>query len=362
MKLNTFQAWCTAKAIQTSLQINESDQGFRYTTLRDDVSPPASADRFNLLQIPIEACITAGDSEGLVDRLAFEKSLGAASDYAPYIDTMPSLESFQMPRFWSTQRLESVTDGGQLERELNIDQLRYRKDPWALACVDSRCHFLPDGSYSLTPVLDMINHGPTVETSLRVDRESDEDLICLDVSGKSLVFETSPDTSPMSWMNRLLRPEPDTSRNNEVCISYGDFTNIYTLLNYGFVFPENPCNSENVPIRFIRQQSPVTLIVKSDGSIDEEGLGRLRRAVASPEERDLVDTLPANQKSPLLFVSQRNEEEVLGLVAGELELAMEQASEGALQAKQDELVALYLRERSQALQRGLERIQNLFPE
>ncbi|KAI2505914.1 SET domain-containing protein [Fragilaria crotonensis] len=273
---------------------------------------------------------------------------------------MPSLESFQMPRFWSTQRLELVTDGGQLERELETDRLRYRQDPWSLACVDSRCHFLPNGGYSLTPVLDMINHNPTVKTSLRVERVGDENAIGLDVAGESLVFNDQPETSmvPSSWMDRLFQTKSPTDpiRSKEVNISYGDFSNIHTLLNYGFVFPGNPSNRETLVIRLIRMQSPVVLVVKSDGSIEEDGLGRLRRAIASTDEREIIEFLPDNQKNPLLFVSKRNEEDVLALVAGELEVAIEQSCEGALLAKDDRLVALYLDERTQSLRRALNRI------
>jgi hypothetical protein len=362
MHLDAFHAWCQAKSIQSSLQIRESDSGFRYTTLQDNVVLPATSNPSTLLRIPLVACITATDSESLVDRLAFEKRLGAASDFAPYIDTMPSLESFQMPRFWSSQRLESVRDGGQLERELETDRLRYRQDPWSLACVDSRCHFLPNGGYSLTPVLDMINHNPTVKTSLRSERMGDEDALCLDVSGQSVVFNDQPATSmvPSSWLDRLFqtRTPTDPIRSKEVNISYGDFSNIHTLLNYGFVFPGNPSNCESLVVRLIRMQSPVVLVVNSDGSIEDDGLGRLRRAIASTEERELIEFLPDNQKNPLLFVSKRNEEEVLALVAGELEVAMEQSCDGAHLAKDDWLVALYLDERTQTLRRALNRIQN----
>jgi hypothetical protein len=36
--------------------------------------------------------------------------------------------------------------------------LRFYKDPWALACVDSRANFLGE-RYSMTPILDMVrNH------------------------------------------------------------------------------------------------------------------------------------------------------------------------------------------------------------
>lgn len=327
-------------------------------------------DRINLLRIPVKACITAHDSESLVDRLRFETSLGPSSEYHPYIETIPKLETFHtMPRFWSTERLESVTDGGQLERALEMDSLRYRyQDPWALACVDSRSHFLPYGDgYSLTPVLDMINHDSSVKTSLRIDDRGNNQnqIMCLDVNdprSMTLKQKSFLSSKSSSWWDSLLRSDETNLAQNseaEICISYGDFTNLHTLLNYGFIVTENSHNVETVSIRLIHRQAPVIIVVKSNGSIEEDGLGQLRSALASTEERqDIIKPrLEQGPRIPLGFVSRRNEEDVMALVEGELEVAVEQAIEGLRNCRHDELVTLYLSERIKPLQKALERIQ-----
>jgi hypothetical protein len=376
MKLEAFRTWCAAKSIQTCLEIKESNDGSRYTVLRDDAPVPSSGRLLNLLQVPLEACLTAKSSEALVDRLAFEKEIGDLSDFKPYLDILPpSLESFQnLPRFWSTERIESVTDGGQLQVALDKDRPRLDpvlSDPWALACVDSRCNFLPDGTFCLTPVLDMINHDASVKTSLRVEGRPEEangndqdTILCLDIAADSL--EVAPS---LSWIDQLpfFGSKPSSSLeaspryDKEVCMSYGDFTNLHTLLNYGFVVSSNPCNSETLTFRFIRG-SPVVVTFQADGLPDEQGLGRLRQRLASTEEKEILDTMPESEKNPLLFVSQRNEEEVYGLLAGELDVVIDKAKDGAKKATsdKDQLVSSYLTGRSLTLQAALERIKKEF--
>jgi hypothetical protein len=386
MKLEAFRTWCAAKSIQTCLEIKESKDGSRYTVLRDDAPTPSSGRSRNLLQVPLEACLTASSSEALADRLAFEKEFEDLSDFKPYLDLLPpSLESFQnLPRFWSMERVESVTDGGQLQLALDKDRPRLNpalSDPWALACVDSRSNFLPDGTYSLTPVLDMINHDVSVKTSLRVEGRSEEAngsdqdaIVCLDTVD-SLEIAPSPSAalsfSPLSWMDQLpfLGSKPSSSLeaaprdDKEVCISYGDLTNLHTLLNYGFVVSSNPCNRETLTFRFIRG-SPVVVTFQADGSPDEQGLGQLRQRLANTEETEILDTMPELEDTPLLFVSQRNEEEVYGFLAGELELVIDQAKDGAKKATsvKDQLVSAYLTGRSLTLQAALERIKKEFPQ
>ena len=65
-----------------------------------------------------------------------------------------------------------------------------------------------------------------------------------------------------------------------------------------------------------------------------------------------------------MFVSQRNEDEVYGLLAAEIDLAMDQAKEGARRAAeaQDTLVETYLTERARTLQMSLDRIKTNFPQ
>jgi hypothetical protein len=166
-------------------------------------------------------------------KLAQEKYLGEESDFAPYIKVLPPLSSpslQSMPRFWSQDKLEKVSefDGGQIYgrvqsvkkkcKELNLDE-------WALACVNSRANYLLDQGYAMTPILDFINHNSAAKTSARLM----EDELFLSV-------------------------EKESAKGEEVFISYGSFSNVETICDYGFVDSDsNQCNNECVDIRMIRK-------------------------------------------------------------------------------------------------------------
>jgi hypothetical protein len=356
MKLDIFRSWCSAQGVKSSLEIRESNGGYRYTILDPAVKQNG---QLNLLQVPLSSCLIADSSEQLADRLEFEKNLGSDSEFAPYIDLLPSLESFQtaLPRFWNPDRLAFIeaADGGALSKLLQADDPRVNSpfvDPWALACVDSRCNFLPDKRYSLTPVLDMINHRSSVATKMFVDATGDGglDLLSLEIDADTLP------RSSKSWFERLVNPPSD-----ELFISYGDLTNRETLLNYGFVDEENPHNTEELQIRMIRQPS-ITATIKSDGCIDEESLGKLRQSLANAVESDVVQSLPDEEKNPLLFVSPRNEEEVFALIVGELEIARDKVMNGLELVADDELLTSYLRGRLNILQAATKKIKEKFPQ
>lgn len=189
----------------------------------------------------MSACITADSLEALAERLAYEKGRGEESKYAPYIDVLPSLDNanddsggslLSLPRFWDIKRLEKITDGGQLEARIMKDK-RDNLDPWALACVDSRANFLGEGGYSMTPILDMINHDSSVPTKARLDKNKgfagEGDVLYL-TSGKSY------------------------HKGDEAFISYGNLNNLDTLADYGFVMESNPCNVESVTVRMMRRE------------------------------------------------------------------------------------------------------------
>lgn len=408
MKLEVFRAWCASKGIHSCLQIQQTTSGYRYTTLQTDNSPTRpiesssslpSSGMVNILSLPLNACLKESTSEGLADRLAFERSLGDLSDFQPYLDTLPtSVEEFQqLPRFWSGNRVSSVSDGGQLLQAMERDRPRWNpvlSDPWALACVDSRSHFLPDGRYCLSPLLDMINHDPTVKTDLSIlltDKENEtKERILLNINNDGLPTATSTPATTMSlaslstWWEQLTTSGTKSSSRSstlgskatisstsqqrqigEVCISYGELTNLQTLMNYGFVLPYNIYNQERITIRCIREPNPVTLIFpQSTGIAQDEGLGQLRRNLANREELEILSNLPDSESTrPLLFVSRRNEEEMFGLIGAELELAINEAKHGAEEsvARDDQLVASYLYGRVMTLQVAFDCIAKEYP-
>jgi hypothetical protein len=383
MNLKPFWSWCTAKGIKTPLKVQwkPSDGGtFRYTVLQQPQPPPLHSDEdnsgaglFNLIQCPLRACLIASSTQELADRLLFEVSLGPDSEYFPYISVLPPVQDlFDLPRFWSPTRLEMVTDGGFLQRAL-IDDASRLSDAlstirqgseneeeenylWALAIVDSRANFLPDGRYALTPVLDMINHNAFIPTSARVIRNK------IDPHEGSMEEEEDESIFHLNVPTRSIRH--NTKDDDEVRISYGELGNLQTLVQYGFVEAHNPFNTEVVKVPVFRQQSPVYVTVDANGSIDSISLSALRKSLATDSELEGCFTKNENQGSRLLVpvLSSRNEIETHALIGSYLEESIHEAQVGVTCAASGALVRSYLLERAQTLQRGLDRIQEKFPQ
>jgi hypothetical protein len=374
MNLKPFLSWCTAKGIKTPLEVqwNRNDGGIsRYTVLQQPLFPEVedTGELFNLIRCPLRACLIASSIPGLADRLLFEVSLGTESDFSPYINVLPPVQDrrlLDLPRFWPPTRLDMVTDGGFLQRELIDDTTRLsaalstirqgdkeENYHWALAIVDSRANILPDGRFALTPMLDMINHNASVPTSARIltnnnnndrhDGTMDDGILHLNVAAHSI------------------RHIP---HGDEVRISYGEFSNLQTLLQYGFVDTHNPFNRELVKIPLFRQ-SPVYVTVDARGSIDSVSLSVLRKSLATDSELEGCFTKMENEGSRLLvpFLSSRNEIETHALIGSYIEESIHQARSGATTSvASDALLRSYLLERAQTLQRGLDRIQKQFPQ
>lgn len=382
----------------------------------------------NILQYPIGACITAPTSIELVDRLLYEKiKMGEAkSNYAPYIATMPQ-KCDTMPRFWSSRSdgeqcwdIVNRGDNGYLYEYYQNDYVVRRKAfgrgsgstnyskyndsdiDWAYACIDSRSNFLPDMSYALTPVLDMINHDCRVDTRLVRRRRkntsstsssstsgtSSTDLLSMDIV--LLDEDEEKEENKSNWMTQIFGntnkngwfgggiggnsdPDNDQEKEREICISYGDLTNLQTLSNYGFVTPNNPCNTESFQVNVIRQSSnPVTIRIQSsdNGSIvndnNESAIRILRSYLATEEE---LQGIPREQRRLPPFLSERNEIEVYALIAGYLEEAIydttrHHGGNGGTADTDNTLLIIdrYLRERRKTLQLGLDKIKEKYPQ
>lgn len=332
-----FLSWCEGKGISTPLTLlgSPQDSSYRYLAAPNESDLSGGS---TIMRVPLGACLIDDSLEVLAEKLAKEKSLGSDSDFAPYMDVLPELDSpalLAMPRFWSTERLETVTDGGHLEARLREDE-RPRVDPWGLAIVNSRSNILPGSLFSVTPLLDMLNHDPSVGTSARV---TDEGELQLDV-------------------------DKSFGAGSEIFISYDRLTNLDTLVNYGFVSTANPDNVECVVARMMRQP-PVPLAVEADGSISFAALAPLREILATPEEIDRVREDGEGDAGLLAFavpVSDRNEEEVMALVAAAVDDALYEARSGAESAKDDALVAAYLTERARTMEIALSKIGKKFPD
>jgi len=166
-------------------------------------------------------------------------------------------------------RLERITDGGQLEARMLNDK-RDDLDQWALACVDSRANFLgQSGRFSMTPVLDMINHDSSVPTKARINKDKGfsefGDVLCLE-SGRSY------------------------AKGDECFISYGNLNNLDTLVDYGFVTKGNPCNCESINVQMIGRE-PTSITVYADGSVDNGAKANLRYVMANEEELEIFSSI-----------------------------------------------------------------------
>jgi hypothetical protein len=380
-KLASFVAWSTSQGITTPLQL-VIENSYRYMASPSGDSQifeeAESSESVNLIAVPLDACLVADDSQALAERLIHEKSLGEDSKYAPWLDMFPSLDDFQgMPRFWAPERLELVQkfDGGQLADRMKFDQLRFDAidDQWALAVVDSRSNFLPDGTYSISPMLDMFNHDPTIPTSATVE----DGRLLLDVSPKAFFVPHEPaqkEEKP-DWKEQMfgLLRGPISSgsdakssnlkrKGSEIFISYGELPNLETLCNYGFVPDNNGCNTETFQVRMMRQP-PATIVVDNTGSMDnvfnQLTLSSLRLNLATVDELEELKMYAQGAK-----ISDKNELEVYALIGGELEEAVYEAKNGIKEAEEvdDALAAAYLEGRRATLQKAAERLQRKYPE
>lgn len=292
----------------------------------------------NLVRCPSKATIAAPSIQELADRLLFEKNLGEKSTYAPYMAVLPE-NCLTMPRFWDPATLDDVADGGSLLEAVKEDQARVdaAPDPWALAMADSRANFLPDKSYSLTPLLDMINHDSSVKTSAEI------------VDGDLFLNIAEENIPQQSGVFDMFQPQ------QEVFISYGDFTNLQTLIQYGFCAENNPFNAESFKISVLGQGS-ITATVFSNGSIDPLSMSTLRQTLATTDEMEGV----SEGSLMVPFLSVRNEVEVYALIAGYLEEALYESKVGS--STDDLIVASYLKGRVTTLQIGFDKIRQKYPD
>ena len=327
-----FLLWCESRGIASPLQLQGIESNYRYLTSPTDL--PAGS----ILSVPLDACLVANTKEVLAEKLLHEKTLGSKSEYAPYLEMLPpDLNAFQdFPRFWTDERRDLLfgLDGGQVERRIATDE-RKELDPWAYACVCSRSNFLSDYRYSITPLLDFLNHDPNVGTAATISDDG--------------VLELSTN---QSW-----------KANEEVKISYGALSNIDTLCDYGFVMEDNPCNMEMMEIRLMGSPS-VAVAVYPDGSVDKSAIYMLRENLATPEEEMMA--MSREESALMKFakpISDRNELDVYSLLASFLDDAASTASAGAEDVGQsDALISRYLSTRANTLRKGIDKILEKYPD
>lgn len=351
--LIVFKDWCTSNGIITPLDLqvrSENGGDYRYMVYSSDQSIAGRRpEKLSgpILRIPLDACIVSDTLEGLTKELEKEKSLGKDSYFAPYINILPVLDSpslQSMPRFWSEEKLEKVSefDGGQIYQRVELVKStckEYNLDPWAYACVNSRANFLDGKGYAMTPILDMINHDGSSKT-----------------------------TASIIENELFLSIEKDFSFGDEVFISYGTFSNVETLCDYGFVDLENNnCMTECVDVRMIRKTPvKVTIDGNANGRIDLGSLAILRSYLASPEEVEALlcndDTISMNTVYTRP-ISDANEEDVYSFIASFIDEAIYDGKAGIQWAKEnhEDMIENYLNGRVKILTKGLKFIKRKFP-
>ncbi|GFH61143.1 hypothetical protein CTEN210_17619 [Chaetoceros tenuissimus] len=343
--LSSFKDWCIEKGIITPLDLDLKNDDYRFMKYSKDNERPETIDG-PILRVPLKACIVAESPEALAIRLAEEKRVGDESEFAAYINVLPKItsDSLQsMPRFWSQDKLEKVSefDGGYIYQKAMASKQKCKEmniDEWALACVNSRANFLLDKGYAMTPVLDMLNHDFSSKTRGSIL----EDELFLSVDKK---FE----------------------KGDEVFISYGSFSNLETLCEYGFVDSnQNPYNKEFVDVRMIRKE-PVRVTIDNNGALDSGSLALLR-SYLTPEsvvmEKLLMDDTLTQTAVFAKPISDEIEEEVFSFIASFVDGAIYEAKEGINWAvdNNDDILKRYLAARVEVLMKGIEFMKNKFPD
>jgi hypothetical protein len=149
----------------------------------------------------------------------------------------------------------------------------------------------------------------------------------------------------------------------EAFVSYGNLSNLDTLSDYGFVAKNNPCNSESIKIQLMRKP-PFTITVYADGTIDSGATATLRWYFANKVELETFSELEKGSGLGILAkpLSKRNELDVQSFIASTLDEAACDANVGASEIGNDEVLSLYLTERSKLLNSGIQRIKAKYPD
>ncbi|XP_072019444.1 SET domain-containing protein 4-like isoform X2 [Amphiura filiformis] len=180
--------------------------------------------------------------------LMYEKAKGLNSSWHPYISVLPQVyttpayfsneELTSLPRFLSIQAQQQVlTVKGAYEAVADIlvtmetmfafchGVMGFEEFRWAWFVINTRSVYMKQdvseflqpevNTYALAPLLDLLNHSPTVEVSAAYNKSSQ----CYEIKAKT-----------------------PYKKYDQVFICYGPHDNTKLLLEYGFTVPHNPHN------------------------------------------------------------------------------------------------------------------------
>jgi hypothetical protein len=112
------------------------------------------------------------------------------------------------------------------------------------------------------------------------------------------------------------------------------------------------------------RKPPFTITVYEDGTIDSGAKATLRWYFADNDELETFSELEKGSGLGILAkpLSMRNELDVQSFIASTLDEAAYDANAGASEVRDDEILSLYLTERSKLLNFGIQRIKAKYPD
>ena len=184
-----------------------------------------------------------------------EKSLGTQSKWYPYLKTLPTTYSvlsycdenfiYLLPTFLKQKYLfiqASLVESFdviypiwfKISSKLDIRQnICFEEYKWAYFTVNTRCIYFKgpsllnltdENNMALAPYLDLLNHSPFVNVSCGMNEISN----CYEI-----------------------KTETNFTKYDQVFINYGPHDNFKLLTDYGFVIPDNPHDSIEIPLDYV---------------------------------------------------------------------------------------------------------------
>jgi len=202
-----------------------------------------------LVDVPMEYTIHGSDileadvpwNVQMVERLLEN---GGLSGWKDWVQAMPT--DVDLPWIGWTQDEIDVLEDVDIIREIHelrgflqdqslrgyLEKYAWEDVQWAFSMVHSRS-FLYGNQHIFVPIIDMANHSPTCNASVRVKFSPGT------CQGREAEEEIAPVRESVEPSTFQLVASKDISRGDEITISYGSLCNDVLLLYFGFALPEN---------------------------------------------------------------------------------------------------------------------------
>ena len=243
----------------------------------------------------------------LIVTLMAEKSLGSASEFAPYLDILPQpgkdFEATANPLLWPAAARESLLKGTETERLLGLDDIRATFESVALpvfranekmfggrdteelfreylyfGCMVMGRGFDAHPEYDgpvMTPMADMLNHRTGFCNShLEEDEEDDDDD----------EHEEHEDCDCHGDERISMYTIADVQAGKELINTFGDRSNGELLRRYGFTDPVNEFDCVGIPLEYLGKPVILRNMVKF-GCASPDGFTLTKDLKLEPELR-----------------------------------------------------------------------------